>query len=303
MKKILLLILPLVLATGMVIPTATPVAANTEAMPYLGMNITEDGYSPFLDARVRTAIYLALDRDTIAMSQGGTKVVSLVNPSTPNPAVNRLYNVELAKTLMASADYPAGFPTELHTPEFMEPLALIIKEYLAEIYINVTVVTYSPLQIPQFFSMLQSKSLPFFLVSTPVDNTIMPPEVLGRLLLSDGSQNFTGYDDAMFDSLFNSGQYLDAENQAFSFLPSELNKLPIVPLYYLPTPGFTVRVIAARNDAPPATVPIEWSKTGGVLPMSGSLITPFNIFHAGGNVTLMAPITHNQGIKFYLFKD
>lgn len=307
MKKILLLILSLIIAVSLVIPIATPVTANTEMMFYLGMNINS---APFNNVGVRLAIYLSLDRYTIADTQSGTMVVSIVQPSVPNPAVNRPYIPGIAKNWLFAAGYPAGFSTTLYTTPNLVSLAIIISEYIEAIPLDyppgmeVTVETLPP---AEFFSRLQNHELPFFLTSTPVDNTIMPAEALGRLLMSDGPQNFTGYNNATFDSLFSSGQNFDAENCAFIAgsppLPPLPDGLPIVPLFYLNTDFYTVRVIATRNDGPPASVPIGWSKTGGMGPMSGSLVTPFNIFHAGGDVTLTAPITHNQGIKFYLFKD
>ena len=285
-------------------PVAIPVSANTEMMFYLGMNVN---MSPFNNLGVRNAIYVSLDRDTITVSQSGVKVESIVQPSVPNPAVNRPYNPFMAKNSLVAAGYPAGFSTKLYTTPDLEPLATIISEYISNIPLdyppgmNVIIETLPP---AVFFSKLQNQELPFFLVGTPVDNTIMPPETLGRLLMSDGPQNFTSYNNSTFDSFLSSGQWFDAENCAFSAtFPPLPDGLPIVPLFYLNTPFYTVRVIAARNDGPPASVPIEWAKTGGIGPSSGSVVTPFNIFHAGGDVTLTAPITHNQGIKFYVFKD
>ena len=41
------------------------------------------------------------------------------------------------------------------------------------------------------------------------------PELLGRLLLSTGTENYTGFSSSDFDTLFNAGQFSAAENVAF----------------------------------------------------------------------------------------
>lgn len=297
MKRILMIILSLIVAISLAIPLAMPVVANTSVITYLGTNVNA---TPFTDARVRLAVYLALDRDAMAASQGGDKVVSIIMPSTPNPMVNRSYNPILADQLLSDAGYPNGFTTNLYTTSAMQPLANIIKSYLLPLGINATVITLDPVV---FMSYLNSKSLPFFLTNMPVDNTIAPYDTLGRLFMSISPQNFTGYNSTTFDSLFNAGNYPAAENCAFG-----PDGLAIVPLFYKGTSYYTVRVQAASTPGLPLSlpfinVPVTWSKTGGLPPNSGAGITSFNIFQAGGSVTLNAPLNYSNDKNYYVFKE
>jgi len=292
MRKVLLPILSLVIAMGLVLPATAPVAANTSAMTYLGMNANVT--SPFNKPLVRMAVYIALDRDAIAVSRG-TKVVSLATPSAPNPQVNRSCNVTLARQMLTQAGYPNGFSANLTIPDLpaMTSLALQVKTQLYLIGINVTA---EPLNLSAYMSRLSNRQLSFFAATSPVDNTIFPAEALGRLLLSSSPQNYTGYSNASFDSSFNAGQYTQAENIAFG-----PGGFPMVPLFYSPTPFYTIRVAAG----PPTMtgVPIQWSKTGGALPYSGVGTTPFDMFYTAGNVTLTAPLTHSEGMEFYVFRQ
>jgi ABC-type transport system substrate-binding protein len=122
MKKVLLLVLSLVVAISLAIPIAMPVGAvpyqPTYTMTYLGINSSLDPVLypesiPLKDQRVRAAIYFALDRETIATSQGGTRVKSIIDPSIPNPNVDLPYNVGQATNLLILAAYPNGFGTIL----------------------------------------------------------------------------------------------------------------------------------------------------------------------------------------------
>lgn len=313
MKKVLLLILSLALAIGVAIPMAAPVMANTSVMPYLGINSNADPYfpdGPFNHAGVREAIYLALDRDEIAASQGGVKVISIVNPSVSNPLVNRPFDPALAKQKLADAGYPNGFATTLTIPDTpnMNNLANVIREYLAKVGIKADI---EALDQATFTAKLTARQLPFFLVSTPVDNTFMPAEALGRLLLWSSPQNFTGYNRAQFDYLFNLGQYGNAENYAFNlYVEPPVMSLPIIPLFYWGTPYFTIRVHAATNPGQPDNImingaPVTWSKTGGGpnSASSGTGNTSFDIFLAGGEVTLTASTNYQNELNYFKFKE
>jgi hypothetical protein len=296
-RKILILILSLVLAAGIALPMNTPVSANTEILVYLGMNANVVPSGPFSYAKVRLATYIALNRDAIAVSQGGVKVVSIAMPSVSNPLVDRGYDPALADQLLLEASYPDGFVTTLTTTPNLVGLANTVRGYLLAVGIDAQIVV---MEFNVFFSQLQARNLEFFLTTTPVDKVIMPPEALGRLLLSSSPQNFTGYNNTAFDTLYNNGQYVPAENYAFS-----LGSLPIIPLYYSTTPGYTIRVQSVcPANSPPALpgVQIDWSQTGPPI-FSGTLNTPYNIFMASGNVTLTAPLTHSQGLQFFIFRQ
>jgi len=306
MKRVLLPLLSLIMAIGVGIPIATPVAAVPYPMVYLGMNVDfieppPQGPSPFIYDDVREAVYIALDRDAIAASVGYGKVVSIATPSIPNPYVNTTCDPDYAKELLFNADYPLGFHTDLYTTINMEPLGNTISEYLLAVGIVVDV---QPLPPAEFFSRLSNHELPFFLAAAPVD-TAVPQELLGRLLLSYGFENYTGYDTEFFDYLFEQGRYRDAETSAFD--PSFPYSMPIVPLFWC-TPYYTVKVtaVSAKGSVPEPPlpgVPITWDKTGGMPPDSGVGTTLFPICQAAGDVTLTAPLNYSDEQNFYIFEN
>jgi hypothetical protein len=68
----------------------------------------------------------------------------------------------------------------------------------------------------------------------------------------------------------------------------------------------TVQAVVQGAGPPPVSlaVPVTWSKTGGLPPYSGEDNTLFNIFQAGGDVTLTAPLTTNDGtLQFFVFRQ
>jgi uncharacterized protein (DUF2141 family) len=177
-------------------------------MTYLGMSVN---IPPLDNPKVRLAIYLALDRQTIADWAGGAKVLSIATPFEPCPNMEQSYDPMKAKQLLAEAGYSSGFGIILTAYPDLEDLANMIKAYLAAVGIDAQI---DLLDQASFYSQLQNRSLDFFLTDTMVnwENT---PELLGRLLLSQGAENFTGYTNTQFDDLFNSGSYGEAEDTAF----------------------------------------------------------------------------------------
>jgi hypothetical protein len=196
-----------------------PLFDKDGSMSYVGINVSKTP-SPFNDSRVRLATYLALDRATIASAFSGdsTEVVSIVNPASPNPNVNRSYDPNKGKQLLADAGYPNGFFTTLTTTPMMVDLASVIKVYLGAVGIDTQIVIIDP---TLFNNQLSTGSLGFFLTET-MHYMNQPYELLGRLLLSStgGVENYTGYQNLQFDTLFGSGSYSEAEDVAFS-LPNE----------------------------------------------------------------------------------
>ncbi len=70
--------------------------------------------------------------------------------------------------------------------------------------------------------------------------------------------------------------------------------------YQLPTPTVVIQAKDQSNNA--LTVPIDWLKTGGLPPNSGTgTVTTFNIGDAGGDVTLTAPLIYSNGLLFHAF--
>jgi peptide/nickel transport system substrate-binding protein len=108
-------------------------------------------YEPFADPLVREAISMALDREAmVAAAYQGVSfpAVSFIDSNLPGPKVppeeEFKYDPVAAEQLLTDAGYPDGFAFELvaHTgrpgPQ-AEPLAILIKDNLGEIGIDVTI--------------------------------------------------------------------------------------------------------------------------------------------------------------------
>lgn len=111
--------------------------------------IPEGQPNPFIDKRVRQAIYYGVNEDELlqyVMEGSGKAAAQLVPPQVfgYNPNLERYpYDPEKAKKLLAEAGFPNGFSVRLDTPNDRyindEELAVAIAGQLAKIGIKVTV--------------------------------------------------------------------------------------------------------------------------------------------------------------------
>ena len=222
-------------------------------MVYVGMPLNHPTSD---DPRVRLTIYLAVERDRFKGSTPNgqliDKVTSIANPGTVSANVERARNLNQAKRLLVEAGYEDGFAVRLVAADVISEWAAVqIANDLAELfnwsfpetpYIDVAVLS------PEAFlsqyrqeTPLSSWQLPLFVATTDVawNDT---PSLLGRLLLSTGQENFTGYNSQDFERLFNEGFIEQAEALAFE-APA------IIPLFWTgdrdltTTPTRTPRVV------------------------------------------------------------
>ncbi|WP_455373524.1 ABC transporter substrate-binding protein [Limibacillus halophilus] len=104
--------------------------------------------NPFLDARVREAVYLAIDVERIkrqVMGNLSTPAALLISPFLYKPAEEMkrpAYNPERARALLAQAGYAKGFDTQLDCPRDRylndQDLCLVIAAMLGEVGVRVT---------------------------------------------------------------------------------------------------------------------------------------------------------------------
>ncbi len=116
--------------------------------------------APFTDIRVRTALQMAIDLDTIAKTfYGGTTEgipYGLIGPLLPDyytpytqwpkeVLAGFTYNPEGAKKLLAEAGYPKGFKTNVTAPTNADlDLAQIVKSYFSNIGVEMEIKTMEP---------------------------------------------------------------------------------------------------------------------------------------------------------------
>jgi len=122
----------------------TTKVGNTELKVVAGMN---NARKPFDDKRVRQALMMAIDRQTVidgAWSGLGTAIGSHYTPNDPGyqDMTGVLpYNVEKAKALLAEAGYPNGFTFTIKSPQmaYAPRSAQVMQAMLAEIGVTVNI--------------------------------------------------------------------------------------------------------------------------------------------------------------------
>jgi hypothetical protein len=228
---------------GITSVTSTPTTTNTQTismasynfMTYLGMNINN---LPLSNPKIRLAVSLSIDRNAIANSSNGDKIVSIVS-SSANPYIKDK-NLDAARSAMRDAGYPNGFSTNIVTSNELSNVAQLIQADLVNIGIKCDIRVMEASILPQLLS--QNKADQLFLTSEAI-TTGDKSELLGRLFSTRGPRNFTNYSNNEFDIAFKSGLYQQAENIAFD----ENNKgLAVVPLFWQPSLAFKPTTTTAK---------------------------------------------------------
>ncbi|SMC98670.1 ABC transporter substrate-binding protein [Rhizobium sp. RU36D] len=125
-------------------PKLTTVIGNTELKVVAGMN---NARKPFDDKRVRQALMMAIDRQTVvdgAWSGLGTPIGSHYTPNDRGyldlTGVHP-YDPEKAKALLAEAGYPNGFSFTIKTPQmaYAPRSAEVMQAMFAEIGVTMTI--------------------------------------------------------------------------------------------------------------------------------------------------------------------
>ena len=122
----------------------TTKVGNTELKVVAGMN---NARKPFDDKRVRQALMMAIDRQTVidgAWSGLGTAIGSHYTPNDPGyQDMNGIlpYNVEKAKALLAEAGYSNGFTFTIKSPQmaYAPRSAQVMQAMLAEIGVTMNI--------------------------------------------------------------------------------------------------------------------------------------------------------------------
>jgi oligopeptide transport system substrate-binding protein len=206
---------------------------------YLRFNVTKP---PFTDPRVRRALSLAIDRDTLSRTvlQNSRKPApSMVPPGTGgfNSRTNLKTDIAQAKSLLAAAGFPdgRGFPTvdlqvlnnEIH-PKLAEALQAAWQRDLG-IRINI-----APME--QKIWVQNQQTLNYTLTTSAWTGDFPDPVTFLGLFTSESSYNWTGWKNAAYDQLMNqAANNVDASQRYETFQKAEallLEESPVAPVFY-----------------------------------------------------------------------
>ncbi|MDR2649887.1 MAG: ABC transporter substrate-binding protein [Clostridiales bacterium] len=174
---------------------------TSRSMLYVGNNMALE---PFTDARVREAMFYAIDRDSLINDfyLGFPNPARSILPSTSMFSIDDYwdpeYDLEKAKRLLAEAGFPNGFTTEFYCPNdsiSMGP-ATIIQSQLASAGINAQLQT---VDFGVFLDKVRAGEAPLWLLFN--DTNIVPDNTLSRYTSEyyPGS-NWSGIMDADYDA-------------------------------------------------------------------------------------------------------
>jgi oligopeptide transport system substrate-binding protein len=162
---------------------------------------------PFDDARVRRALFLAMDRNAITtyvMRAGQEPAHSLVPPGLPGYDEIRLpeRDVEEARRLLAEAGYPGGegFPTAellFNTSESHKQIAEVIQQQWKEaLGIDITLVNQ---EWKVFLATTQAED--YWISRGSWIGDYLDPNTFLDLWMTDNGNNRTGFSDPEYDAL------------------------------------------------------------------------------------------------------
>lgn len=219
--------------------------------------------NPFRDARVRRAISLAIDRQSIVreillgLGQPANQPVAptfkAANPDLPVLT----HDLSRARALLSAAGWEKGFRLVLHCPtgRYVEDVAIArtVAIMLTRIGIDTTVAELEPLA---FFNALPENSFSAYLsgIGSSIGDTA---DVLRALLMTKNKQNAgginTGWSDPVFDQLVEDAQKTIDEPARITMLQQALARqadaMAIVPLHV----QMAVWAMSQNIDYPPRT--------------------------------------------------
>ncbi|MFA6493392.1 MAG: ABC transporter substrate-binding protein [Patescibacteria group bacterium] len=174
--------------------------ALREKTPYVN---TEK--NPFLDTRVRKAIYQAIDINSVTEETNGVKLSQMAyaglfgyDPTIQRPA----FDVNAGLSLMKEAGYENGFEMTIdHTPSpELEPFYIMIAEQLKKINITVKMASEEP---DKFFEKVASKDTSAYILGFNADTKDVSEVLDGLLHTPTGAygQYSLGYSNPEVDKL------------------------------------------------------------------------------------------------------
>jgi peptide/nickel transport system substrate-binding protein len=216
---------------------------------YMGLNTTK---KPLNDVRVRQAINLAINKQTVRDAVGGSTLADLATSIQPPTVVGRLDydpypspdgkgDVEAARKLLTEAGHAGGFTFTLDTraqPK-MQAMAVAIQQALEPLKIAVKI---NVIDTSTYYEVIGTPSQQHDAAITgwcpdwPSGATFLPPLFDGRNITAKGNSNLSQLNDPAVNAKIDEIAALKdvkAANTAYGELDQQIMKLaPMVPLLY-----------------------------------------------------------------------
>jgi peptide/nickel transport system substrate-binding protein len=185
-------------------------------LPAFGLNLDERiDQKPFDDIRVRKALNMAIDRQSIAKNYYGGLVdgtpVGIMSPAIQRGWVypfaewpeelraEYTFNLSKARQLMTEAGYPNGFNTNVVAPSNYDiNLLQVVKAQLKEIGVNIDIRTMDPASADAFLRSGKQDQMNAWRFTA----TIWTPWQAIQVRTSKEATNFTYNKDAVIDDMF-----------------------------------------------------------------------------------------------------
>ena len=232
------------------LPLSKVLPAQRENNPALRLDRNMETYffrlnvrkSPLTDARIRRALSLAVDRDTIAgkiLPGGRTPAPTFVPPLLKGytPPAGQVYNLATARQLLADAGHPNGAglpPIEIlyNNSEILRLVAEAIQQmWHRELGVDVRLVNQ---EYKSVFASRRNGDYQVLLGSWTAD--YLDATTFLDLWRSDNGNNHTGWSDPAYDALSDRANTIaDPAARAAVLAEAEafvLEAAPIIPLYF-----------------------------------------------------------------------
>ncbi|SDK03120.1 ABC transporter substrate-binding protein [Sediminibacillus albus] len=216
---------------------------------YVGFNVDKE---PFNDEKVRQALSLATDRQSIAdiVWDGDAVISGPVAPSMGDWAIDvteeELYqrNVDKAKELLAEAGYPDGFTTEITTastyPDMVDTAQLLQQQW-KDIGVEATI---KQIEWGEYIDTWSNTSADI-LVGRNGSGTD-PDRSLNYFFNTEGSANVWNFSNDNFDQLVEKGrETLDIEKRKEIYVEAQEEIINLSPNLFLVSP---MNYVAVRDN-------------------------------------------------------
>ena len=211
-----------------------------------------NGKNPFRDERVRKALSMAIDRETIAsrvMDNFSKPAEQLLakNFFGADPALKAIaYNPDAAKKLLADAGYPNGFEVTLATPNDRYVNDAEVAQVVAQMWSKIGIKTnVNAMAASVFFPKRTKNEFGVWLAGWAPQSGEMSSPLRAVVATPNkdkgwGTANQAGYSDAMLDSLIDQALATVNETKRRDLLRKAsqrtMEKMGVIPIHYEVSP-------------------------------------------------------------------